>query len=500
MFCDVPSVLPLTHPLGVGKQARLRLPARLYGGGVRALSDVAPAAFAATACRALPLMLTRRTESGLEVPGFLPQLAAVLGAGSFDAGFERTRFAGLIAHGSRVGQVLAKCWLALQAEVGEVEEGPLAEPVEGAGREVAKLQRALTRQRETVRFQRLDVQLRELPPADMRRATWQNLNKTSTVWVTCWPCEDALLDNAEFAEVAARYFALPSIACLGSVGQRIGSNKSHLDAYGAKLTTAALPGDGFRSQHDAIKWRIYEDLKEMRMRARPEVFGLFARVLPQAARDELGRWTYRRRQGLVPDLLVGMPLPGGGSDQDCLFELKTLHAGVFTYPATATGRCAAVRARAEAVPREYSAKAKRLDREFCDTAPGVVGPVERRLLGFGEVHGLVFGHWGETSPHVEQLLRAAAEVGSRRHWRAMRATTQEAALGSLAWMLRRRWGMTALRANARPLLDRMEYVGAGAMAAAARRTTAQRHAAEVRRAACWLHQGGRRPRSFAQAW
>jgi len=50
-----------------------------------------------------------------------------------------------------------------------------------------------------------------------------------------------------------------------------------------------------------------------------------------------------------------------------------------------------------------ASKAQRLDREFCATHPGVVGPFERRLLGFGSVRGLVFGHWGEASPRVTEL-------------------------------------------------------------------------------------------------
>ena len=39
----------------------------------------------------------------------------------------------------------------------------------------------------------------------------------------------------------------------------------------------------------------------------------------------------------------------------------------------------------------------------------------------------------------------------------------------MAWLLRRRWGLTALRENARLKLSRMESVGRGAHAAAVRR-------------------------------
>ena len=48
------------------------------------------------------------------------------------------------------------------------------------------------------------------------------------------------------------------------------------------------------------------------------------------------------------------------------------------------------------------------------------------------------------------------------------------AQGVLAWLLRRRWGMAALRENARLKVERLEYVSMGAADAMARR-----HAAAV---------------------
>ena len=52
-----------------------------------------------------------------------------------------------------------------------------------------------------------------------------------------------------------------------------------------------------------------------------------------------------------------------------------------------------------------------------------------------------------------------------------------AAQGVLAWMLRRRWGMAALRENARLKLERLEFVGRGAVDAVMRRTAAAMSAA-----------------------
>ena len=50
-----------------------------------------------------------------------------------------------------------------------------------------------------------------------------------------------------------------------------------------------------------------------------------------------------------------------------------------------------------------------------------------------------------------------AEAGADVHWRAMKAKKRDEAKGAL-WQLRRRWGMAAIRGNARLILDRMQFV------------------------------------------
>ena len=139
------------------------------------------------------------------------------------------------------------------AGVGEVLDGPLSVPVQRAGDGYRKLQKELTDQREKLRFQQLDAEVNALPIEDMRRRAWMNLDKHSTVWVTAWPTNEAYLSNPEFGEVATFYFGLPSPACAPLAGECIGRSREVLDAYGNNLTTATLPGDGWRKQHDAIK-------------------------------------------------------------------------------------------------------------------------------------------------------------------------------------------------------------------------------------------------------
>ena len=165
----------------------------------------------------------------------------------------------------------------------------------------------------------------DLPHDDIRRAAWLNIDRYTTVWVNAWPSQDMWSSDEEFFEITCRYFGLPSPACATLVGASIGGTRNRLDAYGFKLCAAALPGDGFRDQHDTLKWQLLEDLREMRVRATPEVYGLFAPLLPQVARDHYDQLPSRKRQGLVPDMLVQCRDNPEAANRAILVEIKTLH-------------------------------------------------------------------------------------------------------------------------------------------------------------------------------
>ena len=241
-----------------------------------------------------------------------------------------------------------------------------------------------------------------------------------------------------------------------------------------------MPGDGWRTKHDAIKWRIAGDVAEMQARATTEVYGLFAAYIPQQGRARLDGETARKRHGLVPDFLLYADW--GGPERPFLLELKTLHFGTSTYSHEAR-RCDAVARRARAVPAEYVTKARITDQRYCGTPLGELGPVSHQLQTYDRVRGLVFGSWAEASPDVEQLLGTLARQGAAHHWRELGCQSDATAVGTLAWMLRRRWGITALRENARLKLERLAFVGRGAAAAASRRLrAASYHAARAGRA------------------
>ena len=311
-----------------------------------------------------------------------------------------------------------------------------------------------------------------------------NLVSFSTTRAPCWPSKDAYLTNGESGEVAARYLGLPSPACRGHIGASIGASRAKVDAFGDTILPANLPGDGWREQHDTIKWKIRKDSREMGVSLRGEVYCLFAAHIPAAGRDELNKLPSRKRQGLVPDLMLHAQWDGVGPERDILLELKTLHFGASAYPLRDAARCAGVARRAAKLPADYASQARRVDRTYCGSANGEVGPVEAKLRQFDPVCGIVFSSWGEASKDAHALLEVIATAGAKHHVATMWSESVEVARSGLIWMLRRRCGLAALRASARLLLARLCFVRP--MGRAADDTSSR-----ALRASCWARRGPR---------
>ena len=99
------------------------------------------------------------------------------------------------------------------------------------------------------------------------------------------------------------------------------------------------------------------------------------------------------------------------------------------------------------------------DRDFVGTPAGEVGPVEARLNTYGEVKGLVFGAFGEASKAVHEFVEmvADAEAAGGKGEKAKRVG-----------MVRRVLGVTAVKAQAKLLLERIRMVGHGSAAGRSR--------------------------------
>jgi hypothetical protein len=87
----------------------------------------------------------------------------------------------------------------------------------------------------------------------------------------------------------------------------------------------------------------------------------------------------------------------------------------------------AVNQRAAKVPGDYSRKAHEVDTKFNGTAPGAVGPMETAMDGYGGVHAMAAGHFGEVNKGLDDLLSAAAELGVQQLQDALYTKTPELA-------------------------------------------------------------------------
>ena len=197
----------------------------------------------------------------------------------------------------------------------------------------------------------------------------------------------------------------------------------------------------------------------------------------------------QRRQGLVPDFKV----EGERGGQDILCELKAMSASRSWYPRNPMPRdqVRAVDRRAAGLTASYLRKARQVDQQFCGTPPPplpppngqqqlqprVIGPVERRLLQYGEVRGWCFGAFGEASQEVHSLVERLAEArlelaATQSHHRGS-VRSREAEKAGLVSYIRRTLSVTAVREQARLLLDRLRLLGDGAAEAGRRRGRAE---------------------------
>ena len=193
-----------------------------------------------------------------------------------------------------------------------------------------------------------------------------------------------------FSEAVCANLCFPSPACKDRVGEQIG--RCFVDPYGDKVMAANLLGDTWQIRHDTVKIELNRLFLWSSMRSTCEVFGLFSHLIPQEGLNRLERG--RERQGMVPDFMLKVSNPAGGK-ADRLAELKVINCCPSRYPPGRSDK--AVDRRAGLLQGEYRLKARNADRVYGGFVGVNYGPVERKLMQFGEVLGLVIGAFGEGS-------------------------------------------------------------------------------------------------------
>ena len=247
-----------------------------------------------------------------------------------------------------------------------------------------------------------------------------------------------------------------------------------MDKFGDNVVNATLPGDGWRTRHDSMKMKLLQLSRWAGLPVQCEVFNLFSHLIPQEGLSRLERG--RKRQGIVPDF----KLLGSRGNDAVLADLKFISGSRSRYPRNPQPEKRAVDRRADGLNAEYARKARGVDREFGQviqldpTAAPPIGPVERKLLSFGNIKGYVFGAWGEASEPVHSLVQEIASSrlrlaellpGAREPSRSVAGE-----MAVLVGSIRRQLSSTAVRSQARLLLDRLDgLVGEGSFSAKRRR-------------------------------
>ena len=175
----------------------------------------------------------------------------------------------------------------------------------------------------------------QLHPDQAARPVWAvpQFDKLSQAWLLALPSPSTYLPAPVFREAMASHLCLPSPSCQHKVGQPVGDpGGAIIDPYGDTVMCARLPFDTWRTRHDTVKVAIVERAHASRVDIEPEVYGLFADLIPALAVGDEGELAgVRQRQGLVPDFRLRLPSPHGGVPDDYLAELKVISAGPSRY-------------------------------------------------------------------------------------------------------------------------------------------------------------------------
>ena len=482
----IPAIPALDHRSY--QETVVRLPARLYGWGLRSLEDSCGPAYLATLETAIPYMAG--------VGKICPQLAELWGGEECwgEDAEEESRWRQVLASGCSVGVELRRSWNRIQLEarqsatwLGEEVPGVLDTPIEGVGEGSidGSTRGKVTQAVEGMRAKVLEKALALVRPKTTRAAwAWRQRDKVSSAWLLAIPGPDTTLTCPEFAEAAAANLCLPSPACVGRVGETV-KGQIKVDIHGDNIQSTQLKGDHWRRRHDLLVQWVDRSCMWAGVPCEREVFNLFSGVVRQQGLSRMEK--AKQRQSLVPDLRIAVPplavaeaevaqgRPahglGGAVEGGVLHEVKMISCNKSRYSPTAAKR--AVDTRADGLQQNYIWKARNADRTHNLTPEDTVGPVEQRLIDLGQVRGVVSGGFGEVSEDTHSLLASLATCrvrvagpsrGRRGH---LRSEEGERAVAISA--LRRRLGVLTVRCQAYSLLGRLEVLGPGTAAAAGRR-------------------------------
>ena len=142
--------------------------------------------------------------------------------------------------------------------------------------------------------------------------------------------------------------------------------------------------------------------------------------------------------------------------------------------------------RAARLQGEYRRPLHRLDQRYHATPEGQVGPLQRRLEGFGQLQGWVVGSFQEVSKDLHHLLECLADSKLKARGLARGREGDEWERSLILHEFRRELSLVAAKAVSACLLGKVSKLGDGHRQAARRRAWAK-HESERREAALKAH-------------
>jgi hypothetical protein len=341
------------------------------------------------------------------------------------------------------------------------------------------------------------------------RISWHRNGKTSSAWISALPTPGRRVRNATYQSMWSIYLGTPdpTAAPLVALKSTFSYQKDHatvtklLDPHCANITSATMPGDGWRRLHDSVKWTLAAMMQRFAIDHSVEVFGLIsAHISSQIVdvNDEQHGMNKRARQGAVPDLRVTDPRPEHAGDH--LYDVKSCndcptHYGRVQYHTSPGENCNAVKKRQAKVHKDYLDNARAIGSKYNQTPAGTTGPVTQVIGSFGRVRGLIFGAGGECSSDCIELLEFVSTVAAERTWTTTGYRNQKEAKACIRRNLLTALSFTIMRGIARLRHDRLGMIRGDASAAAKRRKNAKFNHERQR---LWqqLSDGFASPRSF----
>lgn len=243
------------------------------------------------------------------------------------------------------------------------------------------------------------------------------------------------------------------------------------DEFGFELSAATLPVATFTQPHDEVSQVLYMELMSTVTTVRVEPSHLFSGIVPPAL---MAPTEDRRQPNIVPDAAITVSIPAAQTARHTrqntalmplrmqLFDTKIIHS-FDAYQSSARARedqGGAVAARARKVQSEYGAHARAMDARIAaaQNAP-LATAVESHVQLLGPIRAAVVGHFGECSPDIHHLARAAAESLAAVRWRTMGSRSEAEARSYFMNAVRKELSIGFWTAIARHRQNRLDFVG-----------------------------------------